>query len=192
MTRNKLALSAACGALLTVSLMACSSMDTDGDSSSEGMQSSNTSGSELSATDKQFITEAATGGMAEVKTAELALQKTSNDAVRQFAQHMIEDHTKANQQLMQIASAKGVTLPATPDAKHQEAMQDLQQLSGAEFDKMYMQQAGLKDHKEMAELFQKQTDEGQDPDLKAFAAKVLPDIKEHLSMAQKITGETAG
>jgi putative membrane protein len=142
----------------------------------------------LSATDRKFAMMAAAGGMAEVENAQLALQKASSDSVKQYAQRMIDDHTKANADLMQIATIKGVTLPTAPDAKHTAEMQKLQALSGAAFDRAYIQRAGTKDHKEMEKLFQNEATRGTDADLKAFAARTLPIVREHLSMAEAMGG----
>ena len=96
--------------------------------------------------DMKFMTTAAQGGMAEVAMARTALERASSDSVKQYAQRMIDDHTAANGELMGIASAKGITLPATPDAKHQMMMDKMSKLSGMEFDMEYVKNAGVKDH----------------------------------------------
>ncbi|MET0625291.1 MAG: DUF4142 domain-containing protein, partial [Pyrinomonadaceae bacterium] len=128
----------------------------------------------MSSADQKFMMMAATGGMAEVEMARLALEKSSNDAVKTYAQKMIDDHTAANNELMQVASMKGVMLPTQPDAKQMAMMMKMQKLSGMEFDMMYVKEAGVKGHESMEKLFMKESMGGKDMDAKAFAAKTLP------------------
>ena len=140
----------------------------------------------MNSTDRKFAMMAAMGGMAEVEMARLALTKASSDAVRQYAQKMIDDHTAANAELMQIAAAKGMTLPAAPDAKMRAMMAKMERLSGAAFDREYIMMAGNKDHMKMEKLFRDESMRGRDADLKAFAAKTLPVVRMHLQMARDL------
>lgn len=142
--------------------------------------------------DQKFMMAAAEGGMAEVEMAKVALEKASSDSVKQFAQKMIDDHTKANDKLKEIASKKGVTLPTASDPKRQRTMDKLQQLSGAEFDKAYVKEAGNKDHDKQVKLFQKQSDRGKDAEVKAFAAETLPTVQMHLQMARDMSAQMGG
>ena len=135
-------------------------------------------GMKMSSSDREFAMKAADGGMAEVKMAELALTKTTNSDVKQFAQRMIDDHTKANQELMSIASTKSLTLPAEPGAKNKMMMNKLSAMNGADFDRAYIKHMA-EDHKMDVALFQKESMGGKDMDLKGFAAKTLPTLKEH-------------
>lgn len=144
--------------------------------------------SQLTALDRQFIMDAAHGGMAEVQLGQLALEKSTDPNVKQFAQQMIQEHTRANQELMQLAAQKGVTPPTTPGPKYEAAMMRLQQLSGKSFDQAYMMEGGLNGHLESAAVYQRQVGLGQDPDLKAFANKILPRVQGHLEMAASMTG----
>jgi putative membrane protein len=144
-------------------------------------------GTMLSSMDKKFMMEAAMGGKAEVAMAQLALQRSSSDSVKQYAQQMIDDHTKANDELMQVASTKGITLPAEPDANHKAMLAKMQTLSGAQFDSMYIKMAGVKDHEKMDKLFMGESSKGKDADAKAFAAKTLPTVEAHLRMARDMT-----
>ena len=147
--------------------------------------------------DAKFMMTAGEGGMAEVALARLALERASSDAVKQYAQRMVDDHTKAGEELMQLASTKGITLPSGPDAKHMALIEKLRQKSGAEFDRMYVKEAGVKAHESMEKLFQKESTAGKDADARAFAAKTLPTVQEHLRMARDMsasmmsTGATA-
>jgi putative membrane protein len=135
---------------------------------------------------------AAMGGMAEVEMARVALTKASSEAVKGYAQKMIDDHTAANAELMQIASAKGLTLPTAPDAKHRAMMMKMEKLSGAEFDRQYIMMAGHKDHEKMEKLFRDESMKGRDADLKAFATKTLPVVRMHLQMARDMHNQMSG
>ncbi|HEX8687861.1 MAG TPA: DUF4142 domain-containing protein, partial [Pyrinomonadaceae bacterium] len=140
--------------------------------------------------DAKFAMMAAMGGMAEVEMGRLAAQKGASDEVRQFGQRMVDDHTKANAELMQLASGKGMTLPAAPDPKHAAEMRKLSALSGERFDREYVKMM-VKYHKKDVGEFQREASRGADPDLKAFAARTLPTLQEHLRMIQRINDKMA-
>jgi putative membrane protein len=146
----------------------------------------------LSQGDRSFIKEAAQGGMAEVELAQMALKKSSNKTVQLYAQQMINEHTPVNRELMALAQQKGVTPPKAIGPKFEKVRAKLSQLSGANFDRAYMNQAGVKAHAEQADLYQRQAQQGQDPQLKAFAAKVLPAVQKHLQEAQAATDRYSG
>ena len=136
-------------------------------------------------TDRAFMSKAAQGGLAEVQLGQLATQQGSSDAVKQFGQRMVDDHTHANNELMQVALQKQITLPKSLSKKDQNVKTRLSKLSGAAFDRAYMADM-VKDHQLDIADFQKEADSGQDPDVKAFAAKTLPTLKEHLTMAESV------
>jgi putative membrane protein len=138
--------------------------------------------------DSGFMTKAAQGGIAEVEMGRLALQHGSNEKVKQFGQRMVDDHTNANDQLKQLASQKGVTLPSEVNAKQKSTINKLSQLSGPEFDRVYMADM-VKDHQEDVAEFQHEANSGNDPDVKAFAGKVLPTLQDHLRMAEDARGQ---
>jgi putative membrane protein len=137
----------------------------------------------LSAGDKAFVTEVANGGLAEVQLAQLAMQKASSPQVKQFAQRMATDHTKANEELMQLGKAENLNPPAQLDTKHKSEMDRLSTMSGNAFDAAYMQHM-VQDHQKTIADFQKQAESGSDPALKSFAQKQLPILQQHLQMAQ--------
>jgi putative membrane protein len=160
-----------------------------------GTENGNTGGgaSALSSSDRKFMQEAAAGGMAEVEMARVAVERASSDAVRDYARKMIEDHTRVNEELMQLASAKGVTLPAAADAKHRAMLDKLNRLSGAEFDREYVRNAGVKSHEKMLKLVEGHSRKGRDADARAFATKMVPAVKMHLDMARQLqSGATGG
>lgn len=131
-----------------------------------------------------FWTTAARDGMAEVELAQLALKKSQNADVKKFAQTMITDHTKANNELKSLAAKKNITLPTDVSSSQKDTMEDLSGLSGAEFDKEYVDTM-VSDHESAVELFEDNTDNS-DADIKAFAAKTLPTLKSHLQMIKDI------
>lgn len=168
------------------------SASAQGQMSAGRSQDMNRGSMKMSSADRKFMMMAATGGMAEVEMARLALQKSTNESVKQYAQKMIDDHTAANAELMQIASTKNLTLPTAPDAKHRAMMAKMERLSGAEFDRQYIMMAGHKDHQKMEKLFRDESMKGRDADLKAFAAKTLPVVQQHLQLARQVHGQMGG
>jgi putative membrane protein len=134
--------------------------------------------------DKTFVKKAAVGGLFEVKSSQLAEQRGTGAGAKTFARHMVEDHSKANKELESLAAKKGLELPKELDDKHQKVMDKLSGLSGEEFDREYMT-AQVKAHKEAVKLFEDQSKGGQDADLKAWATKTLPTLREHLRMAER-------
>jgi putative membrane protein len=204
----------------------------------------------VSSDDKSFVKKAAEAGMAEVEMGHVALKQASNEEVKQFAQRMIDDHSKANTELMQLAQSKGITLPAphnmgtgsqdntanssdsiTPTGQHitgttvqqnektatqqhndktatgmtntdsSKAMKGkddhkkmgdkMSKLSGAEFDREYMKHQ-VEDHDKAVALFERQAKKGKDAELKAFAERTLPTLKEHQQMARDIHSKVSG
>ncbi len=147
-------------------------------------QSQTQSANRLSA-DSSFLTKAAEGGMAEVELGKLAQQRASSQAVKDFGKRMETDHGKANAELKTIATNKSVTVPTSLNAKDQATMDRLSKLNGAEFDRAYMDDM-VNDHRMDVAEFQKEADHGSDADVKAFASKTLPTLKDHLKMAEDI------
>ena len=151
-------------------------------SASQPMAGGAKSSAAVAAADKAFAQKAAVGGMAEVEMGKLAQQKAASEQVKQFGSRMVADHSKANDELKQIASSKGLTLPGELDAKHKAKMAKMQKLSGAAFDRAYMDDM-LADHKHDVADFQKEASSGRDADLKGFASKTLPTLQDHLKLA---------
>jgi putative membrane protein len=139
--------------------------------------------------DAMFAREAATANMTEIELGRLAVQKSSNDKLKEFGQRMINDHTKANDNLKSIATKDSINLPADLDAKHRALVNRFSNMSGTEFDRMYASTM-VSDHESAVALFGKEADHGSNPDLKAFASDTLPTLREHLRLAQE--NESAG
>jgi putative membrane protein len=135
--------------------------------------------------DKKFVKDAAIGGMAEVELGKLAAEKGSSEAVKQFGQKMVDDHSKANDQLKQLASKEGITIPDTLDSKHQSRVDKLAKLSGPKFDKAYVKDA-VKDHEKDVSEFKNEAQYGSDPNVKQFASNTLPVLQEHLTAAKDL------
>jgi putative membrane protein len=140
---------------------------------------------QLSAHDYKFVVDAAKGGMAEVSLGQVAAQKASDPSVKDFAQKMVQDHQKANEELTKLAAQKGATIPADTASAEKGTMDHLNNLSGADFDKAYMDHM-VKDHKKDVKEFEKEAKNAKDPDVQAWASKTLPTLQEHLRMAESI------
>lgn len=144
----------------------------------------------LSDADRKFVMEAAEGGQMEVELGQLAQQKASSDAVKQFGQRMATDHGKAGQELAQLAADKGVGLPKQPAHKTQMETDRLSKASGAAFDREYVKMM-VKDHEMDVAAFKRESQQAQDPDLKAWAAKTLPTLEDHLTLIKQIESQVA-
>jgi putative membrane protein len=140
--------------------------------------------SQLRPVDQTFVTKAASGGMFEVQSSELAGDKAESNDVKKFAKRMIKDHGKANGELEKLGGQIGADVPSELDAKHAAALQKLEGLEGAEFDAAYIQ-AQRAAHKEAVGLFSTYSKAGGNPDLTAWATETLPTLQEH---AQHIQG----
>src|SRR4051812_11176573 len=136
--------------------------------------------------DKKFVKDAALGGMTEVELGKLAAQKATRDDVKQFGQKMVDDHTKANDQLKEVATKQNIPIPDSLDSKHQGRINKLSKLSGPDFDKAYVKDQ-LKDHETDVRAFSAEAQNGNNPEIKAFAATTLPILQEHLSMVKDLS-----
>ena len=134
--------------------------------------------------DTMFITTAAQDGQAEVELGKLAQQNAQNAQVKTFAERMQADHGKANGELQGLAAKKGVTLPKGL-GPHEAMRTKLEKMKGAQFDQAYMR-GMVDDHTKAVKEFESASTGATDPDVKAFAAKNLPTLREHLRMAQEI------
>ena len=129
--------------------------------------------------------------MAEVEWGKLATEKASSSDVKQFGQRMVDDHTKANDELKSLASKNGWNLPTDIGAKNQSEKERLSKLSGTEFDREYMKHM-VTDHKKDVAEFEKESNSAKDSDLKGFASKTLPTLQEHLKLAEDTERKVGG
>lgn len=139
----------------------------------------------MKSADSAFAMKAAQGGMAEVKLGQLAADKATSPDVKAFGQQMVDDHTKANNDLKSTAESENMTLPTDVNAKQQAMYDKLSKMSGSAFDKMYVN-AMVKDHEEDVKDFQKEANTGQDSKIKDFASTTLPTLQGHLSKIKSI------
>ncbi|MDR5811257.1 DUF4142 domain-containing protein [Caballeronia sp. LZ019] len=137
----------------------------------------------LSTVDQQFIQDAGAASATEIAASKLALARSADKQVKDFAQRMIADHTKLARNLDVIAKRHGIT---TPPASDSSVVGSLQNLEGADFDKAYIEKVALAAHQKAVELFAKESESGNDAALKAAAAKALPIIRHHYAMAQQL------
>lgn len=150
--------------------------------------------------DQAFATKAAEGGMAEVKLGQLAQEKGTSQAVKDFGKRMEQDHSKANDELKSAASQANINLPSQPSAQEQQTYDKLSKLSGEEFDRAYARDM-VRDHMHDVRAFRQEAKSGSNQEIKNFAQQTLPTLEEHLKLARQMyrdvhhngnTGETTG
>jgi len=133
---------------------------------------------------RNFMNEAAMGGMAEVELGKLAQEKATNPRVKSFGEMMVQDHSAANNDLKSIAQQKNSPLPADM-GKHKDHYDDLSKKKGSDFDKAYIKMM-VSDHNDDIDAFEKASQNATDPDVKAFATQKLPILRKHLDSAKAI------
>lgn len=143
------------------------------------------------AADSTFVKEAASGGMMEVELGRMAANQASNEDVKKFGQRMVDDHSKANNELSALAQKKNITLPTEMGKKEQATRDHLAKLNGAAFDKAYMQHM-VTDHTKDVREFDRESKSGKDPDVKAWAGQTLPTLQDHLRNAKQVSSELSG
>ncbi len=147
--------------------------------------------SSLSKSDQKILKDMAMANMAEVEAGRMAQSKTKNEQVRNFAQQMIDDHTKALDDVKQVAQAKGVALPTEVDATHKRMAARMAAQSGDAFDRAYLGRAGVYDHKKTHAMLNKAQSRAKDADVKALVARTLPVVDQHLTAVQQLNKDTA-
>ena len=142
----------------------------------------------LSDADSEFIKKAAIGGAAEVELGNVATQRASRPAVKEFGAKMVRDHSAANAELATLAKSKGVQVPTALDAEHQALRDRLMALQGPDFDRAYMQEM-VKDHTQDVAEFERASQTATDRELRAWAAGKLPTLREHLALARDVNSK---
>lgn len=143
-------------------------------------------GDKVARGDRKFIEEAAGSGMFEVQVSQLAASKATDANVKSHASMLVDHHTAVNNELVKIANARGVELPAAPPRALRSDIEKLGKKNGAEFDKAYVREVGIKAHEKDIKKFQGASKDVKDPELKAFVDKTLPQLREHLAAAQQL------
>jgi len=141
---------------------------------------------EISRADRTFVRKAAQGGLAEVELGNLAVNRGSSAYVKQFGQRMVDDHSRVNDQLKELAGNKGITLPADIGAENRAVKARLSRLHGAAFDAAYIRDM-REDHRKDIMEFRMESNGGRDRDIRAFARKSLPTLQEHYRMASAMS-----
>ena len=156
-------------------------------SSSSGRSSAPAARSNRAAEEERdMVEDLAHAHLAEVETGRLALEKTQNTQVRSFAQQMVDDHTKAYQELQQLGQGQQLTVPSETDFQHKAIATAMRLLSGETFDKQYIRQVGINDHRRSVDLLMKMQQTSRNPQLKALAGRQLPIVERHLAMAREL------
>ncbi len=143
------------------------------------------------AADQSFVREAADGNVTEVELGKLAQEKGSSDAVKDFGKRMVTDHSKANDELKNVAAQEQIGLPSGTPRQCKKAKDQLSKLTGAEFDRAYAQMM-VKDHKEDVRLFEREARMGKTAAVKDWAKNTLPTLQEHLKLAEQMEAKTKG
>jgi putative membrane protein len=146
----------------------------------------------MNATDRDFATTAAISGMVEVAASQLALTHASDPQVISFARMMVQQHSAANDQLAAIMRARGVNPPTALPKTQVDELSALGMRNGPDFDRAYIERAGVRAHQDAIAMFQRQMPQVADPDLRAWGANTLPVMQQHLTMAQDLAGRMAG
>lgn len=141
--------------------------------------------SSTNATDSTFMQHAAADGLAEVQLGQMALEKSSDAQIKQLAQRIVHDHTKANDQLEALAQSKQVTLPTAPTSDALKESKDLQAKNDSSFDQAWLNDM-VKDHQAAVKMFTQENKQAKDPDVHQFAQTTLPTLNTHLQMAKKL------
>lgn len=139
-------------------------------------------------TAQDFVTQAASGGLFEVQSSELALQSSQDASVQEFANQMVTDHTTNNQELIAIAQAEDLSVPEDVAGPHAEMMEELQASEGDAFDAAYVKNQ-VTAHETAVTLYETYAEGGDNEALVAYAQKSLPVLQQHLEHAQGLTAQ---
>lgn len=146
---------------------------------------------EAAVSDEDFVAKALSGGMLEVESGRSAQGQTRTEQVKSFARKMVEDHTKSNQELATLAARKNIRIPKGMSEKHFEVIKRLARLTDRPFDAEFAK-AQVESHEEAVSLFESASKGVKDQDLKAFAEKTLPTLRDHLKMARELRDKAKG
>jgi putative membrane protein len=159
--------------------------------SNSGSNSSASSNTSSSNPDQQFINDAAKGNRAEIELAKIVVSKAKSPDVKKFAQMMVDDHTKALNELKQVAQKENITLPDGIPEDAQSLKTKLDSENGKQLEKDYMD-GMVQDHQKDVQEFQDAKDKLQDPNVKKWADKTLPVLQKHLKRAQQVDEKVGG
>jgi putative membrane protein len=140
--------------------------------------------SSLAGNDRNFIQRVGNDGQSEEQAALYVASKTFNNDVRSYAARVGQEHGKANQQLRELAVVRGIELPSDPEGVMRVKLDRLRQMTGPQMDRTFLQDFGIQGHQDAIALFEQQVSQSKDVELKEFAARLLPVLREHYSQAR--------
>ena len=176
----------ATSALLALCLaLPTAAQDTGSSSGTATQGGSAASAQKLSHQDRKFVEDLTQANMAEIQLAQIAKERGQNQAVKDFADRMVNDHTQAGQRLSSLAGPLGITPPDKMDFMHRHLEKKLRKENPSSFDEEYIE-SQVKDHKKVLDMLKKESESGENADLKQFASQLQPTIQEHLQLAQQI------
>lgn len=141
---------------------------------------------DLSNDDQRFLRKAGESGMLEMQASELAVQKAQHPEVKRYAETMIKDHKAVDTELKALAESKGFQLPIELEGGERRLMENLRQLDGVDFDEEYADEVAVDAHEDAVDLFEDAAEDADDAEVKAFAAKHLPTLQNHLEMGRQL------
>jgi putative membrane protein len=139
---------------------------------------------QLAKEDKDFLSDAAMGSLYQVKLGQIVSKQAASEDVKRFAQRMVDDHTKVNEKLTELAQKEGVALPQQLDKKHQEMLDKVVHESGPKLERTYLVGA-IADQKDDMKAFEHEAKDGKNPAVKQFATTSLPVLEDHLTLARQ-------
>lgn len=181
--KGLLAISAIAAMFSTVGVQA----QTPTSAAQSGAAGQTESSAQLSSGDEKALKDMAQANINEIAAAKIALSKAQSSEVKAFAQQMVKDHGDALNKVQTVAQQKGVTLPTEPDAMHKAMATKLESQNGDAFDKLYMENAGTKDHQMVLSKLQSDSKMIKDPDVKALADAHTPVVEQHLKAAEQMS-----
>ena len=140
---------------------------------------------------EEFVRMASADNLAEINIGRMAEKQATDQKLKDFGQRLVRDHTKANDELNKLANQVNFRPAQKMDAKHEKLANQLAQLRGADFDRAFLKDM-VKDHEKAVSLFEAEAKNGTNADVKAYAAKTLPTLKEHLKIARDLSKSTSG
>ncbi|CCH53847.1 hypothetical protein BN8_02977 [Fibrisoma limi BUZ 3] len=180
------------GGTTSIGKYSLSEFDQKNQQGAQAVAAVNATNAPLSQADQDLMKQVAMGGMMQLQVSQLAVDKASSEDVRKLAQAEVDEQTGLSAKLKEIASAKGVSLPTTPDAEAQAMLTKMQGLSGAEFDRQYVQQSGVNGHEKLDQVMSKVESSAKDQSLKNLAKAAHPLVKTHLQVSRDELSQLSG
>ena len=184
MTISKSGFAVLAGLTFSLTYVGCTNTNTTASDKIDRNGYADRASSNLSAADQNFATKAAQGGMAEVELGKLARERGATAHVKNYGKMLVDDHTRMNNELKDIASRENITLPTAVSSEQKETIDRFAKLSGSNFDREFLKDSA-KDHRDDIKEFEKEAANGQDPAIKNFASNSLPTLRNHLRMAEQ-------